>query len=261
MKKWMLALAAAGWLWAGAMAASAEDLYVAGLGTLSFPDVVHVTDGKGTAVEAMMRRSLASPQGVGTKRSELMHFLTAPKGMHLADGTAEAPAAHVRVYQLVTKELRGTYTMLVLSFSGDIGEIFNKSHDRAAFWEKAFDPKSGEKQSVFGAKPPVTLDDFRRLAMEAMNEGKGDPVDFQILDASPWKPFHNDDGTIRWQQNVKITTVNQAGLVVPMWLESVMYRNTGGRLYFLIFVGSHESGRVLSDDILYALHGLEREKV
>lgn len=260
MKKWMLALTTAVSLWAGA-AVGAEDLYVAGLGTLSFSPAVHVTDGNGTAVEAMMRRGMASPQGIGTKRSELMHFLTAPKGMHLADGTADAPAAHMRLYQLVTRELRGTYTMMVFSFSGDVHEIFKKNRHQAEFWDKAFDPHMEGSLSLFGDKPPVTLDDFRNLASEAMGEGKGDSVDYRILDASPWKPFHNGDGTIRWQQNVKITVVNQEGLVVPMWIESVMYRNTGGRLYFLIFVGSHESGRVLSDDILYALHGLEREKV
>lgn len=258
MKRWVLGALAALLLMGQAEAA---DLHVDGLGTLPFSAAVSVTDGGGTAVEAMMRQNMASPKGEKTKRSRLMRFLTVPDGMTFTGTAEDSPSARARIYQLEKREMRGVYTMLVIAFSGDGDEFFPKDRKRAAFWDAAFSGKAGD--TLFGGarQPLITLDEFRRAARAAMGKGKGEPVDFTVLSASPWKRYTNGDGTLRWQQQVKITVTNDAGLVVPMWIESVMYRNPAGRYYFLIFTGSHMSGSALGDDILYALYQLEREKL
>lgn len=260
MRKWACALGTAALLWAGG-AAGAEDLTVEGLGTLPFPAAVAVTDGKGTAVESMIRRNMASPKDKGNKRAALMQFLTVPDRMKLMGDAEDSPVRRARVYQLVTKELRGTYTMMVFAFSGDMETLFSGNKKDIQFWSAAFDPERALRLASHVEKPVITLDEFRAAAKAAMQGKKGPDVDFRILDASSWKPFRNDDGTIRWQQSVQLTVTNDAGLVVPMWIESVLYRNPAGRMYILLFTGSHESGRVLADNILYALHGLEREKL
>lgn len=260
MKKWAYALGVATLLWAGGMA-GAEDLTVDGLGTLSFPASVQVTDGKDTAVEAMIRRNMASPKDKGNRRAALMQFLTIPDRMKLLGNTEDSPVHRARVYQLVTREMRGTYTMMVFAFSGEVENLFPGNQKDIRFWSEAFDPARALRLSSHMDKPVITLDEFRKAAKDTMQGKPGADVDFRILDASSWKPYRNDDGTIRWQQTVQITVTNDAGLVVPMWIESVLYKNPAGRMYILLFTGSHESGRVLSDDILYALHGLEREKL
>lgn len=256
MKRRIMALALTGLLALGG-AAGAEDMVVPGLGTLPFSQDVRVTDGEGTAVEGMLRQSMVRPQARGTKRTELMRFLTMPEGMTVADGTADSPAARARIYQLVKDTHRGTCTMTVVVFSGDGDELFRK--DRRAeetWWAGAFDPASQPQGRV---QDVITLDEFRAAARRAMEGKSGDLPDFQILDASPWKRYGNDDGTVRWQQNVKFVITTESGFVAPAWMESVLYRNAAGRYYFLIFTGSHESGRQLNDDLLYALYGLRRE--
>lgn len=239
--------------------AGAAELSVSGLGSFPFTEETAVTDGGGTAVEQMLRRGMTQPAQRGTKRQELMRFLAVPEGMLLSDGTTDSPAGRARVWQLVQREERATYTMMVFAFSGDASEIFPKDKKRAAFWERAF-TKGGE-EIRYSDTPMITLEEFRAAAKAAMNRGEGEAVDFRILDASPWKRYGNDDGTYRWQQQVKFTVTNPQGFVVPMWLEGALFRNAAGRFYFLIFTGSHESGRVMADDILVALYRLEREKV
>lgn len=237
----------------------ADDMTIPGLGTVPFPDGVQVTDGSGTAVEAMLRQSMAHPEGGRTKRTELMRFLTMPEGMTVADGAADSPAANARIYQLVKTLPSGVYTMTCVVFSGDGDELFRKDKkEERAFWDAAFRPgaETGKRAQVM-----ITLDEFRQAARRASEGQPGEDVDFRILDASPWKAYHNDDGTVRWQQNVKFVITTERGFVAPAWMESVLFRNPAGRYYFLIFTGSHESGRQLDDDLLYGLYQLRREKL
>lgn len=257
MKKLAAFVLAAGLLLGGT--ARADDMYVPGLGTLPFSAAVQVKDGDGTAVEQMFRKSLAYPAAAGTKRAAFMRFLSTPEGMTVANGTAESPAAQSRLYQLVKEEPAGTYTMTVVVFSGDGDELFNARHKKEQrWWDNAFRPGSPPEGR---AQVLITLDEFREAARRSMDGKSGAPVDFQILGASPWKRYNNDDGTVRWQQNVKFVIDGQNGLIVPMWMESVLYRNAAGRYYFLIFTGSHESGRQFEDDLLYALYRIGRELV
>lgn len=257
-KKLAAALLAAFLLSAGA--ARADNLYISGLGTLPFDRDIAVTDGAGTAVEGMIRRQASAPQERNTKRNRLMRFLTVPGGMTLADGTAHSPAAGARLWQLVKKETHGTYTMLAVAFSGDGDELFPKGGQKARErLETVF--RTGRLPAEEKDRVLISLDEFRDAAAKAVAGGKGPAPDFRIIDAVPWKVYNNDDGTVRWQQSVKFTIIGEDGLVVPMWMESVLYRNSGGRYYFLIFTGGHESGRQMEDEILYALYRLEREKV
>ena len=237
-------------------AAQAADLTVDGLGVIPFKSGVAVTDGKGTAVEAMFRRNMAAGPKE-TKRTALLRFLTMPAGMRLDRGK-EPPVAEARVYQLVRKELRGTYTMMVFVFSGEEEDLFCRNRKAAAFWERAFSAEGPDGGAMGNA---LTADEFRGQAEKAMEGAPGPAPDFQILDASPWKRFRNGDGTARWEQQVKVTVTNEAGLVMPMWTESVLYRNGAGRYYFLIFTGSHGSGKKFSGDILYGLYQIGRDTV
>ncbi len=255
MKKFLTALLIAAMApFAGAAAA---DLAIEGLGTLPFGREIHVTDGRGTAVEAMMQRNLAAPGHQETKRSHLMRFLTVPDGMLLAHGEG-SPLSRVRVYQLVRQDMRTTYTMMVFVFSGDEKEIFEGNQKKMRFWDGAFQKGPGRPEMAGRA---LNTEEFRQNARRAMNEGSGAAPDFRILDGSSWKKYTNEDGTIRWQQQAKYVVTNEKGLAMPMWTESVLYRNLAGRYYFLIFTGSHESGRKLSDAVLYGLYQLEREKL
>lgn len=237
--------------------AGAEDLAIEGLGTLPLGKDIRVTDGRDTAVESMMRRSLSASSRQDTKRAHLMRFLTVPEGMRFSRGE-DSPLSRVRVYQLVRQDMRTTYTMMAFVFSGDEEEIFSGNRKAMRFWESAF-RKDGGYPGVTGRA--LNAEEFRKNAESAMEEGKGAAPDFRILDGSSWKKYTNEDGTIRWQQQVKSIVTNEKGLVMPMWTESVLYRNLAGRYYFLIFTGSHESGRKLSDAVLYGLYQLRREKL
>lgn len=249
MKQFLAALILAAALpWA----AAAEDLYVGGLGTFPFRDTVHVTDGNGTAVESMMRRNMNAPGQKETKRSALMRFLTVPAGMRPGEA-----ASGVRLSQLVVKNPQGIYTMLAFVFSGDEKELFRGDRKAARFWEEAFQP--GTRTEAPGRDRGT--DAFVREAASVMAGKKGEAPDFRILGASPWTRYNNADGTVRWQQDVQCVVTNPRGLVIPMRLVSALYRNWAGRYYLVIFTGGHESGRVLSDDILYALYQVRREKV
>ncbi len=255
MKKFLTALLIAAIVpFAGA---GAEDLAIEGLGTLPFGKDIHVTDGRGTAVEGMMRRSFSGADHQDTKRSHLMRFLTVPEGMFLAHGE-DSPLSRMRVYQLVQQDMRTTYTMMVFVFSGDEEEIFRGKQKNMRFWDKAFQ-KDGGNPGMPGRA--LNVEEFRQSAARAMEEGSGTAPDFRILDGSSWKKYTNEDGTLRWQQQVKAIVTNEKGLVMPLWTESVLYRNLAGRYYFLIFTGSHESGRKLSDALLYGLYQLRREKL
>ena len=237
--------------------AGAEDLAIEGLGTLPFGKDIHVTDGRGTAVEEMMRRNFSAAIHQDTKESHLMHFLTVPEGMILSHGS-DSPLSRVRVYQLVQQDMRTTYTMMVFVFSGDEEELFRGKKEKISFWDRAF-----RKEESGPAMPgrALNVEEFRQNAERAMEEGRGAAPDFRILDGSSWKKYTNEDGTLRWQQQVKSIVTNEKGLVMPLWTESVLYRNLAGRYYFLIFTGSHQSGRKLSDAVLYGLYQLRREKL
>ena len=260
MKKFSAALALLAALSAAPMA-MADTLCVDGLGTLPFEDI-RVTDAKGTAVLSMLRRSMENPKRQETKRTALLRFLTVPEGMRLRNENGASAIDNLRVWQLVQENAHGTYTMLVFAFSGDREMLFPKNAKKEAdFWEQAF---SGDAERLAKWDPvtrSVFLEDFRKEALAAAADKPGDMPRLHIIDASSWKPFHNKDGTVRWQQKVKFTLTGENGFVTPSWYESVLYRASDGRYYFLLFLGSHQSAEVLEDSVLQALYRIERSGV
>ena len=183
-----------------------------------------------------------------------------PEGMTVSNGTADSPAARARIYQLVKDTHGGTCTMTAVVFSGDGDELFPKGEKAAMkWWADAFRP--GAKSGADRQRVLISLDEFRQAAGRAMDGKSGGPVEYEVLAATPWKSYGNDDGTVRWQQSVKFVITTEKGLMVPTWMESALYRNAAGRYYFLIFTGSHESGRQFEDELLYALYQIGREKV
>ncbi len=236
----------------------ADTLFVDGLGSFPFENI-RVTDAKGTAVLSMIRRSMESPTLKETKRTALLRFLTVPEGLRLRSETGASAVDNLRVWQLVKENVHGTYTMLVFAFSGDRETLFPKNAKKAAdFWEHAFSGDAEHLAKWDPAARPVFLDDFRKEALAAAADKSGDMPNLHILDASSWKPFHNRDGSVRWQQSVKFTLTGENGFVTPSWYESVLYRTSAGRYYFLLFLGSHQSAEVLEDSILQALYRIER---
>lgn len=234
----------------------AAPLRIDGLGTLPFSENVRVTDGAGTAVEAMFQRGMTVPEKKKTKAGEFMRKLTVPEGMALR-GYEDAPASRVHIYQLVTEGKQGIYTMNVFAFSGDAEELFQGNKKRAAFWDAAF---RGEKRmEAADGGQTIGLGEYAKSLKSAVEKGTGDAPEFKLLDASPWKPFRNDDGTVRWQQQVKLVLTRPDGFTIPMWTDSVLYRNTAGRYYLILFTGSHESGRHMESDVLAGLYRIERE--
>ena len=260
MKKFPAALALLAALSAAPLA-MADTLFVDGLGAFPFENI-RVTDAKGTAVLSMIRRSMEDPTRTETKRTALLRFLTVPEGMRLRNENGASAIENLRVWQLVRENAHGTYTMLVFAFSGDRETLFPKNAKKAAdFWEHAF---SGDAEHLAKWDPvtrPVFLEDFRREALAAAEGKSGDMPKLHILDASSWKPFHNQDGSVRWQQKVKFTLTGDDGFVTPSWYESVLYRTSDGRYYFLLFLGSHQSADALEDSILQALYRIERSGV
>ena len=260
MKKFSAALALLAALSAAPLA-MADTLSVDGLGAFPFEDV-RVTDARGTAVLSMIRRSMESPKQQETKRTALLRFLTVPEGMRLRNETGASAIENLRVWQLVRDNAHGTYTMLVFAFSGDRETLFPKNAKKAAdFWEHAFSGDADHLAKWDPVTKSVFLEDFRKEALAAAEDKSGDMPKLYILDASSWKPFHNEDGSVRWQQTVKFTLTGDDGFVTPSWYESVLYRTSAGRYYFLLFLGSHQSAEVLEDSILQALYRIERSGV
>lgn len=260
MKKFSAAL-----LFAAALSvaplAMADTLSVDGLGSFPFENI-RVTDAKGTAVLSMIRRGMESPTYKETKRTALLRFLTVPDGMRLRNEKGKSAIDNLRVWQLVKENAHGTYTMLVFAFSGDRDTLFPKSAKKEAnFWEHAFSDDAARLADRDPATHAVFLEDFREKALAAAEDKPGPAPKLRILDASSWKPFHNQDGTVRWQQKVKFTLTGDDGFVTPSWYESVLYRTPSGRYDFLLFLGSHQSAEVLEESILQALYRIERSGV
>lgn len=239
-------------------AARAEDMVISGLGTVPFAKEIRIIDGAGTAIESMLRKSMAQPEDQRSKRASLMRFFTMPLGAAVSNGTDDCPAARARIYQLVKEGRIGMHTMTVVAFFGTGEELFPRSKKLRAWWDEAF--RTGGKVGKAREMTLISVDDFERAAREVMNRGEGEAVDFDVLEASPWRAYHNDDGTVRWQQTVKFVVTTRNGLLSAVWLESVLFRNDDGQYHFLIFSGNHESGNQLTDEILYALYQIRRDQ-
>ncbi len=236
----------------------ADTLFVPHLGSFPFENL-HVTDGGGTAVEAMLRRTMEKAEPKETKRSALLRFLTMPFGMRLRQDSGLSAVSGLHVYQLVRENTHGMYTMLVFAFSGDKDSLFSKGEKKAAdFWEQAFIPDDAKRAALPLERQAVFAEDFRKAALSAMTGKEGEEPRFHILSASSWRPYHNLDGTLRWQQSVKISLENADGFTMPSWYESVLYRTESGRYVFLLFLSSHRSADEMEEDILHALYRVER---
>ena len=241
-------------------AAQADMLSVPGLGRFPF-ESLHVTDGEGTAVEAMLRRHMETAEPKETKRTALLRFLTMPDGMRLRNESGLSAVSGLHVYQLVKEDSHGMYTMMVFVFSGDRETLFRRSDKKAAdFWARAFEEEETKRAKMSPDKQYVFLKDFQRAALSVMEGKPGEAPRFRILDASAWKPYHNGDGTVRWQQSVKIALEREDGFVMPSWYESVLYRTKAGRYVFLLFLGSHQSAVETEEEILHALYRVERSE-
>lgn len=253
-KLWALALAAA--LMSGG-AAQGEDMHISGLGTLPFAKDIRVIDGGGTAVESMLRQSMAQPQDRQSPRAAILRFFTMPPGAIVSNGTMDSPAGRARIYQLVKETSHAMYTMTAVAFAGTEEELFPRNKKIRAWWDEAF--RQGGKVGRAREMTLISLEDFQRAAREVMARREGDAVEFRVIEAAPWRAYHNDDGTTRWQQQVKFVITTENGLRAAVWMESVLYRDEAGTYHFLIFSGSHESGRQFAEELLYALYQIRRE--
>lgn len=260
MKKKLCALAAAVLLAAGGGMTAAQDLKIPGLGTFPFGQKVSVTDGSGSRVGDWIKDSVKGKGYGNTKQAVLDNFLYVPPGMKLFPEKPPYPYDSLRIYQIRKDMVQGDYTATIYVISGTEQELFAKAPKGAVrFWRNAFREDAARPTSLFG-RPKISAEEFQADLDEAIAEKKGSTESVKLLTLSGWHPAENDDGSFRWEQEVRGIMTNSRGLSFPFWGQSVLYRN-GDNYYLMEFRGSHAAAQALEKDLLYALYRLEREKV
>lgn len=251
-----IALAAALML-GGWQAAMAENLTISGLGTLPLGDTVSVTDGKDNVLGDLFKKETKTKGYGKTAKAAMWSILAVPPGMNMYPEKGPYPYDSFHMYQLVKKNVQGTYTATVMVFSGTEDDFFHEGRKRdALFWWDAFREDAGRPTSLFGM-PKISTAEFQSFLDMVLKEKRGDSRSVKILTFTPWHAFKDDDGTYHWSQEAKVIITNEKGLSYPLWVYTSLYRQ--GNRYFLIEVnGSHESADALGDTILYGLYGLKR---
>ena len=110
MKRLRNIVLAASLLMGGWQAAMAEDLTIAGLGTLPLDSRISITDGKDNVMMDLFKKE-TKKRGYGkTARVLMWSMLAVPPGMNLYPEKAPYPYDSLHLYQLVKRTVSGTYT-------------------------------------------------------------------------------------------------------------------------------------------------------
>lgn len=259
MKKKLCALAAAVLLTAAGGMADAQDLKIPGLGTFPFGQEISITDGSDSRVGDWIKNSVKTKGYGNTKQAVIDNFLYVPPGMKLFPGDPPYPYDSLRIYQIRKDMVQGDYTATIYVISGTEAELFAKAPKAAVrFWREAFREDAARPTSLFGM-PKIRAEEFQADLDEAIAGKKGNTESIRLLALDGWRPVENDDGSFRWQQEIRGIMTNSRGLSFPFWGQSVLYRN-GENYYLMEFRGSHAAAQALEKDLLYALYRLEREK-
>lgn len=157
MKKLRNIVLTASLLMGGWQAAMAEDLTIAGLGTLPLDSRISITDGKDNVMMDLFKKE-TKKKGYGkTARALMWSMLAVPPGMNLYPEKAPYPYDSLHLYQLVKRTVSGTYTAAVFVFSGTEDDFFHEGGRKAAlFWRDAFRDGDGTYHWSQEAKVIIT---------------------------------------------------------------------------------------------------------
>lgn len=257
MKKLRNIVLAASLLMGGWQAAMAEDLTIAGLGTLPLDSRISITDGKDNVMMDLFKKE-TKKKGYGkTARALMWSMLAVPPGMNLYPEKAPYPYDSLHLYQLVKRTVSGTYTAAVFVFSGTEDDFFHEGGRKAAlFWRDAFREDAGRPTSLFGM-PKISTAEFQGFLDEMMKEKRDGSRAVKILTFNPWHAFRDGDGTYHWSQEAKVIITNEKGLSYPLWVYTSLYKE-GNRYYLIEVNGSHEAADALGDSLVYGLYQLKR---
>ena len=189
MKKLRNIVLAASLLMGGWQAAMAEDLAIAGLGTLPLDSRISITDGKDNVMMDLFKKE-TKKKGYGkTARALMWSMLAVPPGMNLYPEKAPYPYDSLHLYQLVKRTVSGTYTAAVFVFSGTEDDFFHEGGRKAAlFWRDAFREDAGRPTSLFGM-PKISTAEFQGFLDEMMKEKGDGSLAVKILTFNPWHAF------------------------------------------------------------------------
>lgn len=170
MKKLRNIVLAASLLMGGWQAAMAEDLTIAGLGTLPLDSRISITDGKDNVMMDLFKKE-TKKKGYGkTARALMWSMLAVPPGMNLYPEKAPYPYDSLHLYPVVKRTVSGTYTAAVFVFSGTEDDFFHEGGRKAAlFWRDAFREDAGRPTSLFGM-PKISTAEFQGFLDEMMKE-------------------------------------------------------------------------------------------
>lgn len=257
MKKLRNIVLAASLLMGGWQAAMAENLTIAGLGTLPLDSRISITDGKDNVMMDLFKKE-TKKKGYGkTARALMWSMLAVPLGMNLYPEKASYPYDSLHLYQLVKRTVSGTYTAAVFVFSGTEDDFFHEGGRKAAlFWRDAFREDAGRPTSLFGM-PKISTAEFQGFLNEMMKEKGDGSRAVKILTFNPWHAFRDGDGTYHWSQEAKVIITNEKGLSYPLWVYTSLYKE-GNRYYLIEVNGSHEAADALGDSLVYGLYQLKR---
>lgn len=248
---------AAALLLGGWQAAGADDLTISGLGTLPLGDKISVTDGKDNVLGELFKKETKTKGYGKTAKAAMWSILSVPPGMNMYPEKGPYPYDSLHMYQLLERNVRGTYTAAVLVFSGTENDFFHEGKKKdALFWKNAFREDAERPTSLFGL-PKISTAEFQGLLDGVLKEKSGDRRSVKILSFKPWHAFKNGDGTYHWSQEVKVIITNEKGLSYPQWIYTSLYRE-GDRYYLIEINGSHEAADELGEAILYGLYRLKR---
>ena len=248
---------AAAVLLGGWQAAMADDLVISGLGTMPLGDGITITDGKDNMLVDLFKKETKTKGYEKTAKAAMWSILTIPPGMNMYPEKGPYPYDSLHLYQLVKRNVRGTYTAAVFVFSGSEEDFFHEGRKKdALFWRDAFRKDANRPTSLFGM-PKISTEEFQGLLDDVLKEKSGDSRSVKILAFNPWHAFKDEDGTYHWSQEAKVIITNEKGLSFPMWIYTSLYRE-GDRYYLIEVNGSHEAADELEESLLYGLYRLKR---
>ncbi len=237
--------------------ASADTLFIQGLGTIDLGKEVTVTDGAKSQVGPFMISGTHRKDYGKSARAAMWSILTVPPGMNLYPEKAPFPYDTLHLYQIRKSDVRGTYSAGVFVVKGTAEDFFHEGNKKAeAFWENAFREDAERPTSLFGM-PKIRTEEFQALMDQILAEKKDTSLHVKILTFTPWRAIKNEDGTYRWGQEAKVIITNDKGLAFPLWILVNLFKE--GNTYYLIEInGSHVAADQLEKSLLYGFYRMRR---
>lgn len=136
-------------------------------------DTVSVTDGKDNVLGDLFKKETKTKGYGKTAKAAMWSILAVPPGMNMYPEKGPYPYDSLHMYQLVKKNVQGTYTAAVMVFSGTEDDFFHEGRKRdALFWRDAFREDAGRPTSLFGM-PKISTAEFQSFLDMVLKENGG----------------------------------------------------------------------------------------